>query len=550
MTSFVNKEVSLDNTDINPMEDRIEYELLDDDLRVEDIQMYNRGGHHPVHLDDILDNRFEVVHKLGNGSFGIVWLCRDIELEKWRAIKIMTAENSSKGIEGKICRHLQQNLSINELAKNHITMPLEEFWLEGPNGRHLCLVMPIMGMDISNWRVAQKNAHEEMVADTKAICGQVIEALHFLHGQGICHGDIKPGNILMEIEGVDDLDKDQILDLMGEPDLIEVETVSGNPPGPRAPEYCVAPADTLWCEKLLTRSITMIDFGESFFANSPPKSTGVPDMYAAPEVLLHSDIPGTHSDIWSLACLIFEICAGNPLFISDFGIGLYSTVQEFEFYLGALPEPHRKMWWQKLSELRKRSHLNNNSTEQSTELDTTTTELEPVTQSLDQLIEDRNTLTEKSQYSDVFEATLGRERNIYQEGNSPEVIKYRYPQDYVQELSDLLRKMLNYNPATRISTSMVISHPWIGKGRSNNLDIKRSMDIGMYSRQAAILSFLVVLAIACILSPHIRSEAIKWMLPGSKPAKELTGELEALCLCRLSGRHEHWVELKSGQELL
>ncbi|OTA67068.1 kinase-like protein, partial [Hypoxylon sp. EC38] len=229
--------------------------------------MYNLGGHHPVHLDDILDGRFEVVHKLGNGGFGIVWLCRDITLGKWRAVKIMTADYSSRGVEERIFDHLRSQFTTTDLDKHHITVPLEQFWLEGPNGRHLCLVMPILGMDISNWRLTLRNVHEQMVTDTKRICRQAIEALRFLHEQGICHGDFKPGNILMKIKGIDDLSKEQLIEIMGEPELIEVETVSG-----------------------------------------------VPTLYAAPEVMFRTTAPGTYSDIWSLACLIYEICAGDPLF--------------------------------------------------------------------------------------------------------------------------------------------------------------------------------------------------------------------------------------------
>ncbi|OTA82972.1 hypothetical protein M434DRAFT_47944, partial [Hypoxylon sp. CO27-5] len=312
---------------------------------LEDVQMYNLGGHHPVHLDDILDGRFEVVHKLGNGGFGIVWLCRDITLGKWRAVKIMTADYSSRGVEEKIFDHLRSQFTTTDLDKHHITVPLEQFWLEGPNGRHLCLVMPILGMDISNWRLTLRSVHEQMVTDTKRICRQAIEALRFLHEQGICHGDFKPGNVLMKIRGIDDLSKEQLIEIMGEPELIEVETVSGSSPGPRAPEYCVESADQFWCEKMLTNSITIIDFGESFFTDSPPKSTGVPTLYAAPEVMFRTTTPGTYSDIWSLACIIYEICAGDPLFVSHSGSGLYYTIKEVEFYLGALPEPYRTAWW-------------------------------------------------------------------------------------------------------------------------------------------------------------------------------------------------------------
>lgn len=54
----------------------------------------NEGGFHPVHLGDILDHRFEVVHKLGYGGFGLVWLCQELQNNRWRAVKILAAEYS------------------------------------------------------------------------------------------------------------------------------------------------------------------------------------------------------------------------------------------------------------------------------------------------------------------------------------------------------------------------------------------------------------------------------------------------------------------------
>ena len=40
--------------------------------------LYRPGGYHPVHLGDTFkDGTYEVVHKLGYGSFSTVWLVED-----------------------------------------------------------------------------------------------------------------------------------------------------------------------------------------------------------------------------------------------------------------------------------------------------------------------------------------------------------------------------------------------------------------------------------------------------------------------------------------
>lgn len=39
---------------------------------------YNPGGFHPIHTRDQLSGgRYRVIHKLGHGGHGIVWLCVD-----------------------------------------------------------------------------------------------------------------------------------------------------------------------------------------------------------------------------------------------------------------------------------------------------------------------------------------------------------------------------------------------------------------------------------------------------------------------------------------
>ncbi|KAI1774311.1 kinase-like domain-containing protein [Hypoxylon cercidicola] len=279
-------------------DETIEYESMEGVLGIEYVQMYNKGGNHPVHLDDILDGRFEVFHKLGHGGFGTVWLCRDILQGKWKAVKVMAAACSSRGNEEKIYSYLRNQCTSKELEENHITVPSEQFWIEGPNGHHLCLVMPVLGWTVSDWRMAQKDFLEETNIHAKEACRQIVKAMNFLHSHGICHGDFRPDNILMQIEGVDEFYKDQILELMGEPECVDVHIESGKSSVPRAPEYCVKRADEYWCKKLTTTSITIVDFGESFFATEPPRSIGIPNQYAPPEIMFNGiEVPGFHSDI-------------------------------------------------------------------------------------------------------------------------------------------------------------------------------------------------------------------------------------------------------------
>src|SRR5437773_2700880 len=61
----------------------------------EDLERYERGGFHPVHLGDRYDGgRYQVVHKLGAGGFSTVWLAQDLMERRWVALKIVLAHES------------------------------------------------------------------------------------------------------------------------------------------------------------------------------------------------------------------------------------------------------------------------------------------------------------------------------------------------------------------------------------------------------------------------------------------------------------------------
>lgn len=62
---------------------------------VEDVNHYQPGGYHPVHLEDMLEGRYEVFHKLGFGGVATVWLCWDHEKETWAVVKIIAASHST-----------------------------------------------------------------------------------------------------------------------------------------------------------------------------------------------------------------------------------------------------------------------------------------------------------------------------------------------------------------------------------------------------------------------------------------------------------------------
>ncbi|KAF4633603.1 hypothetical protein G7Y89_g4511 [Cudoniella acicularis] len=67
---------------------------------VENIDDYQVGGYHPIHLGDRLGNagRYHVIHKLSYGGFSTVWFCRDSQEGKSVAVKVLTADVSANDL--------------------------------------------------------------------------------------------------------------------------------------------------------------------------------------------------------------------------------------------------------------------------------------------------------------------------------------------------------------------------------------------------------------------------------------------------------------------
>ncbi len=83
---------------------------------------------------------------------------------------------------------------------------LEEIKHEGPNGSHTCLVFDVMGPSVASMialiellpinqpKFSERARYPAWMA--KSMLRQALLGLHYLHQNGIIHGDFQPGNLL------------------------------------------------------------------------------------------------------------------------------------------------------------------------------------------------------------------------------------------------------------------------------------------------------------------------------------------------------------------
>ena len=78
--------------DVNfePLKDVLDKSFYEDMDSSEDEGMpdYKIGGYHPVHVGEILIDRYIIIQKLGWGHFSTVWLTKDLKYNSYVAVKV------------------------------------------------------------------------------------------------------------------------------------------------------------------------------------------------------------------------------------------------------------------------------------------------------------------------------------------------------------------------------------------------------------------------------------------------------------------------------
>jgi len=489
------------------------YVPYDSDEGAESIDDYKPGGLHPTHLGDLLggDGRYKVVHKLGHGGFGTVWLCRDLQQNRWRAVKILAASHSAGHCADlKICEMLE-HLSPEEkdIRVSHVVVPGDHFWHEGPNGKHLCVVMPVLGPSLED----AADEHQYQEEPLKRICYQLVLAMKFLHDKGICHGDFRPNNICYVLKGLDDLDEEDPMKVLGRPNLLcyvddeeydwrsdyaaddgggiicdedipeeglddgeDVESSPGSEDedaqanaNPHEPRYIVIPPNLAKSSGYVSDDIAVIDFGESFLASKAPESTGIPQSYCPPEGFFeNAGTFGFGSDLWALGCSIFEIRRSGHPFL---GFGLWGLVSYWEDLNGPLPEPYRSSFAKETDVPEDPSQWATLSMDERKEREAEHMGRAGVPGSLHMmlLLERRFIVPLAEGEAQPQPPPPGRGYRASPLARPNEkVLAYEMSEREASELMDLFKKIFAWKPEDRIDAAQILGHPWFDSVREGD----------------------------------------------------------------------------------
>ncbi|KAF5568046.1 CMGC SRPK kinase [Fusarium phyllophilum] len=419
-------------------------------------EAYHPGGYHPVHLGDVIQERYRIIRKLGWGQFSTVWLAVDMQMNRYVSLKITLAtQKNDKGKEVSLYRsHIQDE-------SPYLVVLHETIKITGPNGEHDGLVFETMGPNLttllkirSEFQIGEPWERRFTTSFAKDALRDTIQALHFLHEHGVIHGDLHPGNILTCVEQLKLTPETEMNLKQSESDAQPLKRKDGKK-DLWAPSYLLEPRPLNdYFSYGLHPLVKLSDLGGAFTEEKPIMGAEAitPVALRAPETILNEHL-GKGIDIWAFGCLVFEMITGRPLFVAIQSL-------EGEDYDETSNDEHLIQLWEVIGPLPKPLLENWRRADQYFDTSGNRLEVKPQEDdyvSGDEDMESGDGTDEESDGPPL--AYLGHFLSLEDQfmaekpGDIDEV--------EAKEILDLLRSIFQYDPAHRPSTSDLINHPWL-----------------------------------------------------------------------------------------
>jgi serine/threonine protein kinase len=208
-------------------------------------------------MTGLLHGRYQLHAEIARGAIGAVWSGRDTATGRAVAVKLLRSEAAS---QPDLVRNFMDEAEIlGELSHPCIVRPIT-FGREAD--RYVFVMELVDGEDLRR-RLRRDGPVPPAVAAN--LVAQLANALAYLHGRGIVHGDVKPGNLIVPADG-----------------------------GP----------------------VRLADFGVARRlrpAGTEPRATHATPEYVSPEVV-EGAAPSPASDVYAMGVVLFELLCGRSPF--------------------------------------------------------------------------------------------------------------------------------------------------------------------------------------------------------------------------------------------
>ncbi|XP_061676512.1 dual specificity protein kinase CLK2-like isoform X2 [Syngnathoides biaculeatus] len=234
------------------------------------------NGHLVYKNGDILEDRYEILDTLGEGTFGKVVQCLD-NSRNGRQVALKIIKNKKKYREAaKLEINVLEKISQKDKQKlYHCVQMLDWFNYYG----HICISFELLSLSTFDFQKGN-NFLPYPIHHIRHMAQQICRAVSFLHDNRLTHTDLKPENILFVNS-----------------------------------DYSVIYNTDKKCNERRVNDTTVrvVDFGSATFDLEHHSTVISTRHYRAPEVIL--ELGWTHPcDVWSIGCILFEYYKGFTLY--------------------------------------------------------------------------------------------------------------------------------------------------------------------------------------------------------------------------------------------
>ncbi len=223
-----------------------------------------------VQPDVVINGRYRLVEKIGEGGMGEVWVARQSEpVKRSVAIKLIKSGMDSKAV---LARFEAERQALAIMDHPNIAKVLDGGLM--PGGQPYFVMELVKGLPITEFCDRMKLTPEQRLQLFIPVC----QAIQHAHQKGIIHRDIKPSNVL--VAQFDDV------------------------PVPKVIDFGIAKATGGG----LSEQTVVTVFGGI---------VGTPQYMSPEQAMLNNLDIDTRSDVYSLGVLLYELLAGAPPFSQE-----------------------------------------------------------------------------------------------------------------------------------------------------------------------------------------------------------------------------------------
>jgi len=254
--------------------------------------------------------KYHLEAELGRGGMGIVYQARQLDLQRKVALKMILHGPLASSEE--VSRFIKEARAVATLQHPHIVQVYE---VGEHAGQHYLAMEYLDGTSLERILCEQK-FQGELLAPDEAVrfLLPLVQAVHYLHQQGVIHRDLKPGNILLSSA------------------KSSVPSAQGNH------QYRSTEHSTLntMIAKITDFGLAKSLIGEEGQCTASGVIVGTPS-YMAPEQAASKKEITPAADIYALGAILYELLTGQPPFKGP------TTLDTIVMVLESEPPPPRML---------------------------------------------------------------------------------------------------------------------------------------------------------------------------------------------------------------